>query len=104
MQKIINESKGIKTVKKSAAKKIKSKHKVRVMWKWGVACYILAWSFTFASISSFSLLLSKDQMCQTALIFGVGIWRTIVTIMSVFITPVALVIELLFNRIPIYLV
>lgn len=74
------------------------------MWKVAVACYIMAWSFTFASISSFFLLLYKDQMCQTGLIFGMGIWRTIVIIMSVFITPVVLIIELMFNKIPVYLV
>jgi hypothetical protein len=43
-------------------------------------------------------------MCQTGLIFGMAIWRTIVIILSVFISPVALFLELLFNKIPVYFV
>jgi len=100
----MNENKGNKTNKKSSTKKISSKHKVRVMWKWAVAFYFIAWSFTFASITSFFSLLYRDQMCQTGLIFGMAIWRTIVIILSVFITPVALFLELLFNKIPIYFI
>jgi hypothetical protein len=101
---MMNENKGNKTNKKSSTKKISSKHKVRVMWKWAVAFYLIAWSFTFASITSFFSLLDQEQMCQTGLIFGMSIWRTIVIILSVFITPVALFLELLFNKIPIYFV
>lgn len=74
------------------------------MWKWAISIYIVAWCLTFASISSFFYLLQRDQMCQTGLIFGMELWRTITIILSVFISPIALIIELLFNKIPIYFV
>ena len=93
-----------KKVKKSAAKKVSVKHKIREMWKWAAATYIMAWGFSIASIISFGSVLYADQMCQTALIYGTAIWRTIFIILSVFISPFALVIELFLNKIPIHLV
>jgi len=49
-----------KRFKKTAAKGVSDKHKVRVIWKWGVSFYIIAWSFTFASIISFFYNLKTD--------------------------------------------
>lgn len=89
---------------KTAVKKVSEKHKSRYMWKWALAIYIMAWSFTCASIVSFFMIVNDDQMCQTALIFGFAIWRTIYIILSVITAPVILLIEVLLNKIPIFLI
>jgi hypothetical protein len=80
---------------------IKSKHKSTV-WKWGLAFYIMAWPFAVTQVVSFAAIFGTDQMCQTALKHGFASWRTVFTILSVFISPLALTIELLFNNLVIY--
>jgi hypothetical protein len=46
----------------------------------------------------FALLLGNDQMCQTAIRHGFGTWRSVVIVISVYISPLALTIEMIFNK------
>ena len=81
--------------------KVSRKYKGKLMWKWAIALYVSGWALSCASITSFVAIVSDDQICETVLRFGFDAWRSIFIIMSIFITPVTLVIELIFNRIPV---
>jgi hypothetical protein len=91
----------IRRQKKESNMKVSRKYKGKILWKWSIALYVSGWALTCASITSFLAIVSEDQICQTALRFGFDAWRSIFIIMSIFITPVTLTIELIFNRIPV---
>lgn len=81
--------------------KVSRKYNGKILWKWSIALYVSGWALSCASITSFVAIVSDDQICQTVLRFGFEGWRSIMIIMSVFVTPLTLIIELIFNRIPV---
>jgi hypothetical protein len=91
----------IRRQKKESNMKVSRKYKGKLLWKWSIALYVSGWALSCASIISFVAIVSEDQICETVLRFGFEAWRSIFIIMSIFITPVALFIELIFNRIPV---
>ncbi|TNV77115.1 hypothetical protein FGO68_gene6063 [Halteria grandinella] len=78
-------------------KKVKAKHR-STLWKWATALYLTAWPFAIAQVLMFATLLGDDQMCQTALKHGFGTWRSVVIVISVYVSPLALIIEGIFNK------
>jgi hypothetical protein len=81
--------------------KVSWKYRGKIVWKWGIGLYITGWALTCASITSFVAIIGDDQICETSLKFGFEIWRSMIITMSVFMTPVVLIMEIIFNRIPV---
>ncbi len=78
-------------------KKVKAKHR-STLWKWATAFYVTAWPFAISQVLLFASLLGNDQMCQTAIKHGFGTWRSVVIVFSVYISPLALIVEIIFNK------
>jgi hypothetical protein len=82
---------------------VSRKYKGKILWKWGIGLYIAGFAMTVASIASFVSKVSDDQICQTVMTFGFDLWRPVTVLSSVFFTPFVLIIEVIFNRIPVKL-
>ena len=69
------------------------------LWKWGTAFYIIAWPLTVAQLLLFLIVVKEEFLCHIGLKHGFGAWRTVTIILTCLLTPLALIIESIYNNI-----